>query len=58
MKGRFMIGCVPEIIPMNTGNPDENINAVKSVEEAKEIVETAKKNNHKSNRAKKTDETE
>lgn len=53
-----MIGCIPEIIPVKPGNPDENINAVKSVEEAKEIVETAKKNNHKSNRAKKTDETE
>ena len=53
-----MIGCIPEIIPVKPGNPDENINATKSVEEAKEIVETAKKNGRKYNRVKKTDETE
>lgn len=53
-----MIGCVPEIIPVKPGNPDESIDSTKSVEEAKEIVETAKKNNRKSNRARKTDEPE
>ena len=53
-----MIGCIPEIIPMKPGNPDGSIDSTKSVEEAKEIVETAKKNRRKSNQAKKTDETE
>lgn len=53
-----MIGCIPETISLKPGNPDGRINSVKSVEDAKKIVETTKKGSRKSNRAKKTDETE
>ena len=50
-----MIGCIPETVPVKTGNPDGSVDSIKSVEEDKDIV---KKNSRKSNRAKKTNETE
>lgn len=53
-----MIGCIPKTIPVKRGNPDESIHTVKSVGEAKKIVETVKKNSRRFNRAKKTDEAE
>ena len=52
-----MIGCIPETIPVKPGNPDGSADSIKSVEDTKEIIGTAKKNSRKSTRAKKTDET-
>ncbi len=45
-----MVGCVPDIIPINVGNPDGKYETTKTVKEAEEIVKTAKRNTRRFNK--------